>query len=137
LFNPGRRYAKASKFPQSQEGALMNLSISGHHLSVTPSIREYVLLKLERIRRHFDQVIDVNVVLAVDKLIQKAEITIHVKGKELFAKATDSDMYAAIDALIDKLDRQVAKYKTRRKGFTHDAIKHQALDAAVEEAEKD
>jgi putative sigma-54 modulation protein len=104
----------------------MNLSISGHHLSVTPSIRDYVLLKLERIRRHFDQVIDVNVVLAVDKLIQKAEITIHVKGKELFAKATDSDLYAAIDALIDKLDRQVVKYKNRRQSFTHDAIKHRA-----------
>ncbi len=103
----------------------MNLSISGHHLVVTPSIRDYVLLKLERIRRHFDQVIDVNVVLAVDKLIQKAEITLHVRGKELFAKAADSDLYAAIDALIDKLDRQIAKYKTQRKGFKHDAIKRQ------------
>lgn len=105
----------------------MNLSISGHHLSVTPSIRDYVLLKLERIRRHFDQVIDVNVVLAVDKLIQKAEVTLHVKGREIFAKATDSDLYAAIDSLIDKLDRQIAKYKTQRKGFKHEAIKHQQI----------
>lgn len=107
----------------------MNLSISGHHLSVTPSIRDYVLSKLERIRRHFDQVIDVNVILGVEKLIQSAEITIHVKGKELFAKAQHSDLYAAIDALIDKLDRQISKYKTKRQAFEHDPIKRHALDA--------
>ena len=106
----------------------MNLSISGHHLSVTPPLREYVLLKLERIKRHFDQVINVSVILGVDKLIQKAEITLHVSGKELFAQAKHSDLYAAIDDLVDKLDRQVLKYKARRQGFSHDAIKHQVED---------
>ena len=65
----------------------MNLTISGHHLEVTPALREYVTAKLEKIRRHFDQVIDVNVFLSVDKLQQKAEIALHVRGKDLFAEA--------------------------------------------------
>lgn len=104
----------------------MNLSISGHHLEVTPALRDYVTSKLERIRRHFDQVIDVNVLLSVDKLRQKAEVTLHVRGKDLFAEASDEDLYAAIDALIDKLDRQVLKYKDKRNAHPHDAIKHQS-----------
>ena len=102
----------------------MNLSISGHHLEVTPALREYVTVKLDRIRRHFDQVIDVNVFLSVDKLQQKAEISLHVRGKDLFAEAIDGDLYAAIDALTDKLDRQVLKYKDKRFAHPHDAIKH-------------
>jgi putative sigma-54 modulation protein len=103
----------------------MNLSISGHHLEVTPSLRDYVTAKLERIRRHFDQVIDVSVFLSVDKLVQKAEISLHVRGKDLFAEASDTDLYAAIDALVDKLDRQVLKYKDKRAAHDHEAIKHQ------------
>jgi len=103
----------------------MNLSISGHHLEVTPALREYVTVKLDRIRRHFDQVIDVSVFLSVDKLQQKAEISLHVRGKDLFAEAIDDDLYAAIDAVVDKLDRQVLKYKDKRFAHPHDAIKHQ------------
>jgi putative sigma-54 modulation protein len=104
----------------------MNLSISGHHLEVTPALREYVTLKLDRIRRHFDQVIDVNVYLSVEKLNQKAEIALHVRGKDLFAEAVDENLYAAIDVLVDKLDRQILKYKDKRFGHPHEAIKHQA-----------
>jgi putative sigma-54 modulation protein len=104
----------------------MNLSISGHHLEVTPALREYVTLKLDRIRRHFDQVIDVNVYLSVEKLHQKAEIALHVRGKDLFAEAVDENLYAAIDVLVDKLDRQILKYKDKRFGHPHEAIKHQA-----------
>ena len=115
----------------------MNLSISGHHLSVTPSLRDYVLLKLERIKRHFDHVIDVSVILGVDKLIQKAEIILHVSGKELFAQAKGSDLYAAIDDLVDKLDRQVLKYKARKQGFTHTSIKHQVQESSNEADEAD
>lgn len=104
----------------------MNLSISGHHLEISPAIRDYVTQKLERITRHFDQVIDVNVYLAVDnKLRQTAEINLHVRGKDLFAECTDNDLYAAIDCLIDKLDRQVLKYKDKRYGHAHEALKHQ------------
>jgi len=102
----------------------MNLSISGHHLEVTPALREYVTVKLDRIRRHFDQVIDVNVFLSVDKLRQKAEIALHVRGKDIFAESVDDDLYAAIDLLVDKLDRQVLKYKDKRFAHPHDAIKH-------------
>ena len=103
----------------------MNLSISGHHLEVTPALREYVTAKLDKIRRHFDQVIDVNVFLSVDKLQQKAEVALHVRGKDLFAESIHDDLYAAIDALVDKLDRQVLKYKDKRFAHPHDAIKHQ------------
>ena len=103
----------------------MNLSISGHHITVTPALREYVTAKLQRIRNHFDQVIDVNVVLSVEKLEQKAEITLHVRGKDLFAESSEPDLYAAIDCLIDKLDRQVLKYKTKRYAHPHQALKHQ------------
>lgn len=102
----------------------MNLSISGHHVDVTPAIRNYVLEKLERVRRHFDRVIDVNVFLTVDKLEQRAEIALHVAGKEIFAESTDGDLYAAIDTLIDKLDRQVIKYKDKRQDHHHDALKY-------------
>lgn len=103
----------------------MNLSISGHHVALTPALREYVNSKLERISRHFDQVIDASVVLGVDKLVQSAEVTLHVRGQDLFAEARAENMYAAIDELVDKLDRQVLRYKERRHGFTHDALKRQ------------
>ena len=96
----------------------MNLTISGHHLELTPALREYVQSKLTRIKRHFDNVIDVSVILSVDKLTekekrQKAEINVHIKGKDLHAESIAHDLYAAIDALIDKLDRQVIKHKDR------------------------
>jgi len=105
----------------------MNLSISGHHVSVTPALREYVTTKLERIKRHFDHVIDVNVFLSVDKLIQKAEITLHVRGKDLFAECSDGDLYAAIDSLVDKLDRQVLKHKGKQADHGREALKHHPL----------
>ena len=91
----------------------MNLQISGHHLEVTPAIREYVTAKLERVTRHFDHVIDVNVILSVEKLKQKAEVTVHVRGKDIFVEADDRDLYAAIASLVDKLDRQDQKYKPK------------------------
>ncbi|MCL4746740.1 MAG: ribosome-associated translation inhibitor RaiA [Burkholderiaceae bacterium] len=103
----------------------MNLTISGHHLDITPALREYVTLKLERIARHFDRMIDVKVFMSVDKLIQKAEISIHVPGKEIFAESSDEDLYAAIDSLVDKVDRQVIKYKSKQRDHGHEAIKQQ------------
>lgn len=112
----------------------MNLSISGHHVSVTPALREYATGKLERITRHFDHVIDVQMLFSVDKLIQKAEINVHVRGKDLFAEATDEDLYAAIDSLVDKLDRQVIKYKSKRSDHRHESLKHQAVGELGPEA---
>ena len=91
----------------------MNLSVSGHHLEVTPAIRTYVLAKLERVTRHFDHVIDAHVILTVDKQRQKAEVTLHVRGKDLHCECEDADLYAAIDLLADKLDRQVLRYKDK------------------------
>jgi putative sigma-54 modulation protein len=117
----------------------MNLKISGHHLEVTPALREYVITKLERVIRHFDQVIDGTVLLTLDnhkekEKRQKAEITLHVKGKEIFVESADSDLYAAIDLLIDKLDRQVIRHKDRLQGHQHEAIKYQP-EAIVREAQ--
>jgi len=91
----------------------MNLQISGHHLEITPAIHTYVTGKLERVTRHFDNVIDVNVILSVDKLKQKAEVTVHLSGKDVFVEAIDEDLYAAIDGLADKLDRQIQKHKQK------------------------
>ena len=91
----------------------MNLNVSGHHLEVTPAIRDYVSSKLERVRRHFDHVIDAHVILSIAKLRQKAEVTLHVRGKDIHCECEDADLYAAIDLLADKLDRQVLKHKER------------------------
>lgn len=92
----------------------MQLNLTGHHVEVTPALRGYVQKKLERIVRHFDQVIDVHCVLTVEKLRQKAEATLHVRGCAIHADATDPNMYAAIDMLADKLDRCVKKHKEKR-----------------------
>jgi putative sigma-54 modulation protein len=92
----------------------MNLNVSGHHVEVTPALRGYLQGKLERVTRHFDHVIDAHVILSVAKLRQKAEVTLHVRGKDIHCASEDADLYAAIDLLVDKLDRQVLKYKGKR-----------------------
>src|SRR5687767_5217102 len=106
----------------------MNLHLTGHHVEITPSIRDYVSSKLERITHHFDHVIDVNVILTVEKLDQKVEASVHVRGKDIHCESTDQDMYAAIDRLIDKLDRTIIKHKEKSLQHRHDgaALKHNA-----------
>lgn len=101
----------------------MNLNVSGHHLEVTPAIRSYVSAKLERVMRHFDHVIDAHVILSVDKLRQKAEVTLHVRGKDIHCACEEQDLYAAIDLMADKLDRQVIKYKDKRFDKPHQTLK--------------
>lgn len=106
----------------------MNLTISGHHLEVTPALRSYVTTKLDRIIRHFDQVVDVKVLLTVENLKEKerrqrAECSIHVKGSDMFAESSHEDLYAAVDDLVDKLDRQVVRHKSRVKDHHHQAAK--------------
>lgn len=98
----------------------MNLNLTGHHLEITPAIREHVVAKLDKVKRHFDNVIDINVILSVDKLVQKAEATVHLAGKSVFAETSDSNLYVAIDALVDSLDRQVLKHKEKRTASRHD-----------------
>ena len=91
----------------------MNMNLTGHHVEKTPAMRDYVLSKIERSTRHFDNIIDINVILSVDKLKQKAEATVNLRGKEIFVEADGLDMYASIDNLVDKLDRQILKYKEK------------------------
>ncbi len=99
----------------------MNLHLTGHHLEITPAIRDYANTKFDKIKRHFDNVvIDVNVILSVEKLKQKAEATMHLSGKNLFVECEDENLYTAIDMLVDKLDRQVRKHKDKISSRRHD-----------------
>ena len=98
----------------------MNLKITGHHIEVTPALHDYVTNKLDRVIRHFDHVTSVQVILSVAKLRQKAEVTLHVRGKDITASADDADLYAAIDAVADKLDRQVVKHKEKTNNHVHE-----------------
>ncbi len=91
----------------------MQLSITGHHIDVTDPLKAYVTDKLEKLERHSDQITNVHVVLTVEKLEQKAEATVHLSGAELFADASTEDLYAAIDLLTDRLDRQLLKHKEK------------------------
>jgi putative sigma-54 modulation protein len=102
----------------------MNLNVSGHHVEVTPAILSYVRSKIERVSRHFDHVIDAHVILTVEKLRQKAEVTLHVPGKELHCESEEDDLYAAIDLLADKLDRQVIRYKDKLHAKSSASLKH-------------
>ena len=104
----------------------MNLTVSGHHMAVTPGLRNHVESKLSRIRRHFDHVIDIHVILTGNHLAQKAEVTCHLAGKDIFVESEHSDLYVAIDDLADKLDRQIIKYKDRLHAHPHDALKHRS-----------
>ncbi|MFA5824841.1 MAG: ribosome-associated translation inhibitor RaiA [Gallionellaceae bacterium] len=107
----------------------MNLNLTGRHLEITPAIREHVTSKLDKVKRHFDNVIDVNVILSVDKLQQKAEASLHLSGKTIIAETADSNLYVAIDALIESLDRQVLKHKEKNAARRHDDT---GKNAAVE-----
>lgn len=89
----------------------MQINLSGHHVEITDSLREYVNTKFSKLERHFDHINNVYVVLTVEKLNQVAECTVHLSGTEVHATAQNHDMYASIDSLIDKLDRQILKYK--------------------------
>src|SRR5512139_1209009 len=106
----------------------MNLTISGHHLEVTPALREYVVTKLDRVTRHFDQVVDVNVLLTVEKLKEKerrqrAEVTLHLKGKDILVEQSNEVMYASIAQRMDKLVLQVCRHEDRVQDHHHAAGK--------------
>jgi len=91
----------------------MQLNLTGHHVEVTPPLKDYLKNKLTRIERHFDHVTDIHCILTVEKLRHKAEATVNVSGGTIFADSVEDDMYAAIDGLIDKLDRQIKKHKEK------------------------
>lgn len=92
----------------------MQLNVTGHHIDMTDSLQNYVEEKMSRLERHFDNVTNVHVVLSVEKLRHKAEATIHISGADVYADAEEADMYAAIDALVDKLNRQIKKHKEKQ-----------------------
>ena len=91
----------------------MQVSVTGHHVEVTESLRNHVEEKIGKLKRHFDNVTDVHVILTVEKLEQKAEATVHISGAKLFADDVQEDMYQAIDNMVDKLDRQIIKHKEK------------------------
>ena len=91
----------------------MKINISGHHVDLTPSLRDYVTSKMEKLERHFDHITTSNVTLTVEKLRQKAEATVHISGADIHAQAESEDMYASIDSLVGKLDRQILKHKEK------------------------
>ncbi|MFN4263850.1 MAG: ribosome hibernation-promoting factor, HPF/YfiA family [Thioalkalivibrionaceae bacterium] len=93
----------------------MQINLTGHHVEITDALRQYVNEKFERLERHFDQVIDVHVVLTVEPKKKAAEVNLQVSGSHIHARAESEDMYAAIDALIDKTDRQLLKHKEKLK----------------------
>ncbi len=97
----------------------MQLNLTGHHIEITPALRDYVGSKLTRLERHFDNFTDIHCILSVEKLRHKAEAKINVSGNTLFADSVEDNMYAAIDMLMDKLDRQIKKHKERMKAH-HD-----------------
>ena len=97
----------------------MQLSISGHHIDVTAALRAYVEEKLTKLERHYDHITNAHVILSVEKLRQRAEATIHISGAELFADADCDDLYAAIDKLTDKLDRQILRHKEKTQDRYH------------------
>jgi putative sigma-54 modulation protein len=107
----------------------MNLKLTGNHVEITDSMREYVISKINKITRHFDHVIDVSVILSVEKLKQKAEANVHVRGKDIFVETDSEDMYASIDSLVDKLDRQILKHKEKNlERRNHGALKDQDFE---------
>ncbi len=109
----------------------MQVNVTGQHLEITDSLHDYVITKLARLERHIDTVTNVHVILSVEKQRQKAEATVHINGANFFADAEAENMYAAIDALIDKLDRQVKKHKEKRSD--HHRGSSSALQASLQE----
>jgi len=108
----------------------MQLNLSGQHVELTPALREYVRSKLDRIEKHFDHVTNVNVVLSVEKQTQRADASVNVAQKQLHANAESSDMYAAIDALVDKLDRQILRHKEKLSDHHRSEGRRKDMDAA-------
>ena len=108
----------------------MNLSIIGHHLDVTPAIREYIQNKMARVLRHCDHVIDTQVMLSVEPLKHRAEITLHVRGKDIHCESSEQNLYASIDLLVDKIDRKIIQHKDRTQNHHHIAAKRHLFEAA-------
>ncbi len=97
----------------------MHVDLTGHRMNVTDSLRTYVNEKMGRLERHFDQVTNTHVILSVEKNRHRAEATVRLNGSNVFADSVQEDMYAAIDSLVDKLERQIRKYKEKHSQERH------------------
>jgi putative sigma-54 modulation protein len=104
----------------------MNVTLTGQHVEITPAIRQHVEEKMQRVKRHFDHPIDINVVLSVEKMQQKAEANVHLNGKDIFVESTNADLYVAIDELSHTLDRQIIRHKEKQntQRDNHQTIRH-------------
>ena len=107
----------------------MNLNLTGHHVEITPPIRDYVSSKLQRLTHHFDHLIEVNVICSVEKLRHRIEANVRLRGKDVFCENADADMYAAIDGLVDKLDRSLIRHKEKSLERRHDGMPLKHRDA--------
>ncbi len=105
----------------------MQINITGHHLKVTIALKDYIEKKFQRLTRHFDHVINIHVVLTVEKIIHRAEASLQVSGNKIFADASDNGMYAAVDSLVDKLDRQIVRHKEKLKDHHQSEVKHHVI----------
>lgn len=105
----------------------MQINITGHHLKVTIALKDYIEKKFQRLTRHFDHVINIHVVLTVEKIIHRAEASLQVSGNKIFADASDNGMYAAVDSLVDKLDRQIVRHKEKLKDHHQSEVKHHSI----------
>lgn len=108
----------------------MQVNLTGHHVDITDALRAYVDEKIARLERHFEHVTNVHVILSVEKKTQKAEATVHIAGADVFADAVHEDMYAAIDSLVDKLDRQVLRHKEKMKSHRGNGHRESSVEAA-------
>lgn len=108
----------------------MQIELTGHHIEVTDSLKTYVNEKMAKLVRHFDKVSNTHVILSVENVRHKAEATVHMSGHDIFADCVEDDMYAAIDKLVDKLDRQVKKHKEKTTNHLHNKNNY-----SLEEAE--
>ena len=97
----------------------MQVNISGHHVEVSAPLKEYVQTRLEKLERHYDQITNVQVTLEVEKQRQKAEASLNIRGSQIHADAIHDDLYAAIDLMTDKLDRQLLKHKEKSVDRAH------------------
>ncbi len=105
----------------------MQINITGHHLKITTALKDYVEKKFEKLTNHFDHVLNIHVILTVEKNIHSAEASLLVSGNKIFAIAKNESMYTATDALVDKLDRQIVKHKEKLKDHHQSDVDHHAI----------
>ena len=101
----------------------MNIQLTGHHVDVTPALREHLVEKLERVKHHFDHAVEVKAIFSVEKHLQTASLRLRSNGHDFHAEDSQENLYASIDLAVDKLDKQVIKHKKKLNNVSHDTVK--------------